>query len=410
MRNHRFFPKRLRRRFEIEILESRILLTVSPVLLNSWFVSGQGEYTQVISAVNGGTTVGPSTTWSGQTSPVLGDVEKVQYSTNGNYVYVSTPDLASYVMGPWWSDSTHQHPFVNYPSNQNLIYRVALNTTYPSTTHSTTGGGPVGIAVNGVVLFNANDAYSYKHSSAGDVMMTGDNIFNRMAEWAEASTFDEGNGHQPGNGQYHYHTDPPALRAQLNDNIDYVGSTDFFPYDPQVYYLTHGEGADGAYVQHTTNLHHSPIIGWMRDGYPIYGPYGYSNPTDPNSPIVRMQTSFSLRTDLTTGSPRVTVPGWSAQLDSATLGATAAATPADGLYTMTAAQQNQYAGPAVSSTYPLGRYGEDYVYVPGSGDLDQFGGRWCVTPEFPNGTYASFQHIGILSLEFHVDKLSRPLL
>src|SRR4051794_25429773 len=90
-------PKRRRRpswypRLGVEVLESRRLFTVSPALLNSWFVSGQGEYSQVISAVNGGTTTGPSTTWSGQNSPVLGDVQKVQYSTSGNYVYVSTPD------------------------------------------------------------------------------------------------------------------------------------------------------------------------------------------------------------------------------------------------------------------------------------------------------------------------------
>jgi hypothetical protein len=380
-------------RLRVELLESRRLLSVSPTLLNSWFVSGQGEYAQVISAVSGGTTTGPGTTWSGQNSPVLGDVQKVQYSTGGNSVYVSTPDLASYTMGPWWMDATHTQPFVNFPKDQATVYRVSLNTTYPSATHLNTGNGPVGLAVNGVVFFNNGDAFSYRHASAADVAMSGDGVFNRMAEWAESATFDEGNGHQPGNGQYHYHTDPPALRAQLGDNIDYVGDTNFFPYDPMAYYLTHGEGADGTYAPHTTDLHHSPIIGWMFDGYPIYGPYGYTDPTDPTSPVVRMTSSFALRTDLTTGSPRVTVPGWSAQADAAVLGAAAAATAADALYTMTAAQQASYAGPAVSATYPLGRYGEDYAYVPGSGTLDQFGGRWCVTPEFPNGTYAYFDVI-----------------
>ncbi|WP_020475649.1 cadherin domain-containing protein [Zavarzinella formosa] len=385
--------RKIRQALHLEDLESRTLFSVSTAVLNSWFVSGQGEYSQVISGVNGGTTIGPSTTWSGQTTAVIGDVQKVSYSNSGNYVYVNTPDLASYTMGPWWSDSTKQHPFMNYPSNQNSIFRVALNTTYPSATHATAGGGPVGIAVNGVVFYNNGDAFSYVHSSGADVGMTGDGIWNREAEYAESATFDEGNGHQPGNGQYHYHTDPPALRAQLNDNIDYVGTTDVFPYDSAAYLLTHGDDASEDFVDHTTNLHHSPIIGWMFDGYPIYGPYGYSDPTDPTSPVVRMQSSFSLRTDLTTGSPRISVPGWSAALDSAKLGATAAATAPDAFYTMTTAQQSSYAGPTVSSTYPLGRYGEDYAYVPGSGNLDQFNGRWCVTPEFSNGTYAYFDTI-----------------
>ncbi len=26
----------------------------------------------------------------------------------------------------------------------------------------------------------------------------------------------------------------------------------------------------------------------------------------------------------------------------------------------------------------------------GTGDLDQYNGRWCVTPEYPSGTYAYF--------------------
>jgi hypothetical protein len=387
-----------RRPLWIEPLESRDLLTVSPALLNSWFVSGQGETAQIYQGVNGGTVSGPLTTWTNgtqtQSTAVLGDVHKVQYSTNGNYVYVTTPDLASYTMGPWWSDSTDQHPFINLPTNQNSIFRIAYNSTYPSATHANTAGGPVGIAVNGVVFYNAGDAFSYSHASGADSPQSGgDGIWNRMAEWAESATFDQGDGHQPGNGQYHYHTDPPALRAQLNDNIDYLGSTDFFPYDPMVYYLTHDEGTDATYTEHTANLHHSPIIGWMFDGYPIYGPYGYSDPTNLTSPVTRMVSSFSLRTDLTTGSPRNSVPGWSAELDGAKLGATAATTAPDAFYTFTAAQQASYAGPAVSATYPLGRYGEDYAYVPGSGTLDQFNGRWCVTPEFPNGTYAYFDTI-----------------
>jgi hypothetical protein len=59
---------------------------------------------------------------------------------------------------------------------------------------------------------------------------------------------------------------------------------------------------------------------------------------------------------------------------------------------------NIVAGPAVSTTYPLGRYMEDNDYLgdhgiaPGTNtyDLDEYNGRWCVTPEFPAGTYAYF--------------------
>lgn len=50
---------------------------------------------------------------------------------------------------------------------------------------------------------------------------------------------------------------------------------------------------------------------------------------------------------------------------------------------------SQY-GPPISIEYPLGRYLEDYDYIEGLGDLDQYNGRTTVTPEFPNGTYAYF--------------------
>jgi hypothetical protein len=50
--------------------------------------------------------------------------------------------------------------------------------------------------------------------------------------------------------------------------------------------------------------------------------------------------------------------------------------------------------------YPLGRYMEDNDYLGDLGytigvhfDLDEYNGRFCVTPEFPSGTYAYFVSI-----------------
>jgi hypothetical protein len=392
--NHHVMPRRRGRRrgrfqLAVERLEPRWLLTVSSALLNSWFDAGQGEYAQVISGYN--VAAGPSTTWptnvpsgttysGGNATPALGDIQKVSYSTN--YIYVSSPDLASYVMGPWFLTASGT-VFPNFPSNQNETVRITLG-SYPSSTHANTTGGADGIAVNGVSIFNNLDYFSYNHNSGQDLSTNGpnphgDGIWNRDAEYGEKVTFDEGNGHQPGNGEYHYHVDPTALRLQLNDNVDYIGTTNYFPYDPMSY-LNHGQGSDGTYREHTTALHHSPIIGWAFDGHPIYGPYGYSDPNNPNSPIKRMVSGFSLRSITT----RTSVPGWAAAAEFG-----ASVTP-DSTYSLTTTQY----GPAVSTTYPLGRYTEDYAYVPGSGDLDQYNGRWTVTPEFPGGVYAYFVTIG----------------
>ena len=53
--------------------------------------------------------------------------------------------------------------------------------------------------------------------------------------------------------------------------------------------------------------------------------------------------------------------------------------------------------PNVSAWYPLGRYIEDHDYLGDLGkkqgrdfDLDENNARFCVTPEFPNGTWAYF--------------------
>jgi hypothetical protein len=96
------------------------------------------------------------------------------------------------------------------------------------------------------------------------------------------------------------------------------------------------------------SMNHSPIIGYAFDGFPIYGAYAYTN-TNGTGPIKRMKSSYVLSTATTRAN-----------------------------------------GPAVNSSYPAGCFIEDYSYVANSGDLDARNGRFCVTPEYPNGTYAYF--------------------
>jgi hypothetical protein len=95
---------------------------------------------------------------------------------------------------------------------------------------------------------------------------------------------------------------------------------------------------------------HSKILGFAYDGYPIYGPYAYQNPLDSESSIVRMNSGYVLNNSRTNGPSIV--------------------------------------------THPLGIFDKDYTWVPnlnsGKTFLDQNNGRYCVTPEYPNGTYAYF--------------------
>lgn len=50
---------------------------------------------------------------------------------------------------------------------------------------------------------------------------------------------------------------------------------------------------------------HSPIVGWAFDGLPIYGPYGYEDPANPNSDIVAIKSPWVLRS----ANNRQTAPG-----------------------------------------------------------------------------------------------------
>ncbi|MBC7774369.1 MAG: YHYH protein [Phycisphaerae bacterium] len=112
----------------------------------------------------------------------------------------------------------------------------------------------------------------------------------------------------------------------------------------------------------TDSSQHAPIIGFAFDGFPIHGAYAFAN-VDGSGDIKRMRSSYRLRSI----TQRNTLPNGT-QL------------PAS-LY-----------GPALV-IYPLGAYVEDFEYVTGLGDLDEWNGRFCVTPEYPNGTYAYFTTI-----------------
>jgi hypothetical protein len=49
-------------------------------------------------------------------------------------------------------------------------------------------------------------------------------------------------------------------------------------------------------------------------------------------------------------------------------------------------------GPDVSTTYPLGYFREDYEFITHTEPdyLDEHNGRFCITPEYPNGIYCYF--------------------
>jgi hypothetical protein len=127
-----------------------------------------------------------------------------------------TPDHAS----PYWgvNSARYEAPHAGMQVNPNLIVSQSLVLRVPRApaagTSSDTPLGPIGIAVNGVAIFNQYAA-------------------GRQPLGPEIVSFDRFNGHPQNTGQYHYHLEPLWL---------------------------------------TSNNGQSSLIGVLLDGFPVYGP------------------------------------------------------------------------------------------------------------------------------------------
>ena len=332
-------------------------------ILDSWHTSAAGSYARIFETTADESVGNSVTTWSRgagiQALPTYAGIHAVSHDATS--VYLRTTGLGTHLMGPWYLNAAKTNLFPNYPANQAIVYQIPRDPGTPPTTKSLTGLGRIGIFVDGVSMFDSRDAFSYDTSTTQDdspnaaAGVNGDDVWNRDAFVNESVTFDAANAHQA-RSNYHYHANPPALRHQLGDSVDYNPTTNRYT-----------ENFDGS---------HSPILAWVNDGYPVYGPYGYSDPNDPESPVRRMTSAFRKRT-LTT---RQTLPAYAARDQNRK-----AALPTN-LY-----------GPDVSAQFPVGHYLEDYQYLGDFGqsqgldfDLDEHNGRFCITPEFPQGTYAYF--------------------
>ena len=251
------------------------------------------------------------------------DVQSVLYTEQATYVLAS--GVPSYPVGPW----PDGNPAV--ATDRSWIFSITHNPQEQTGTKTTVDLGNIGVYVNGVPIYDAQDGMSWNNEGQ----------WHQNAVYFEADGFDNALGHPspimggggggglpppPGgggggpppppdgggdggfvDGAYHHHQNPVSLRDQLGDD---------------------GSG-------------HSPILGWAFDGFPIYGPYGFAN-SDGSGGVVRLDSSYQLKSGV-----RPSGPGGSYD----------------------------------------GAYIEDFSFVSGSGALDEHNGRFAVTPEYPSGTY-----------------------
>jgi hypothetical protein len=149
-------------------------------------------------------------------------------TSDGTYIYIKTKDLPDHKSAYYpttnalyesYSGTTFGgNTFVKNPNSimeQTATIKIPLNPVVAST-HAATPLGAIGIAINGVALFN-------QYAGPNNQALTG-----------EIATFDKYYGHPQQQGVYHYHVEP--------------------------LYLT------------TVKSTKSGLMGFLLDGFPVYGP------------------------------------------------------------------------------------------------------------------------------------------
>lgn len=144
----------------------------------------------------------------------------------GDYIVIKTSDLpehkSPYYQGTQWADSMYEAyngPNPNFQLAPNRIVSQSLTFKLPvnpsvDPNHKPTPLGPIGISLNGVVIFN-------QYAGNGAPLTN------------EINTFDQYNGHPQMSGVYHYHVEPLYILNKTSD---------------------------------------SSIVGFLLDGFPVYGP------------------------------------------------------------------------------------------------------------------------------------------
>lgn len=144
-------------------------------------------------------------------------------SMDGNYVVIKSTGIPDH-KSPYFSTTSSQYEAYNgtnlqYKKNpnsistQNLVFRIPL-TPAKAASPQATPLGPIGVSLNGVPFFNQYAGPSQPLTN-------------------EINSFDQYGGHPQQTGQYHYHVEPTYLTK------------------------VHGSGA---------------LLGFLLDGYPVYGP------------------------------------------------------------------------------------------------------------------------------------------
>jgi hypothetical protein len=157
---------------------------------------------------------------------------------------------------------------------------------------------PFGVAVNGVPFDPGTAEYWRGDMNSGwryDALSGNINL-----------GVDNSNGHVQPTGAYHYHGIPNGLVASLDNSKGMI------------------------------------LVGYAADGFPVYASYGFKDPMDAKSDVIKVKSGYKVKEGQRPDGPK---------------------------------------------GYYDGTFVQDFEHVEGYGDLDEHNGRFGVTPEYPEGIY-----------------------
>ena len=141
-------------------------------------------------------------------------ISAVEISVDGSFVVIEAKGVPNHTSPYWGSAHTlYEAPHTgmvvnpNSISEQTLTFRIPLIPAVASSV-TATSLGPVGVSLNGVVLYNQYAGPSEPLTS-------------------EIASFDRLNGHPQNTGQYHYHVEPLHITDNGSDLVGFL--LDGFP-------------------------------------------------------------------------------------------------------------------------------------------------------------------------------------
>jgi len=197
--------------------------------------------------------------------------------------------------------------------------------------------GIIGYWLNGVAMFNPSAGDSVPNGYKRIPKIHYNAAYQATKDLGYDFAEDLAGGHTIPSNTYHYHDFSFA-----GSWISGAGSIPASVGESEVRSIPYLKGGL------TFDNGHSKILGFALDGYPVYGPYGFVSSLDSTSGVKVMKSGYALKDKSLRNTQKLNV-----------------------------------------QLYPMGMFVEDYKFV-GNGDLDNHNGRYCITPDFPEGTYAYF--------------------